>query len=217
MQHDHVLKKLNLYLLTQTTGPGRGLLEKIFATMLLHLVIPFKLIFSMTMLWKRWILTFWPQQRGQEGVCWQHIGYHAAAFGNSLLLLYATWPCSEKVKFWTNNLIPSVREASVGKKFATMLLHLVIHFNLIRKMTMFWKIWPIDPIPRYGVGAGGGGAAGKVFTSMLLHLWCSLIWYATWPCSGKAEVWPAGPFHRVEEGGLRAKNCYHVAAFVKYF
>ena len=54
MQHDHVLKTLNFDLLTPFTwlgvgGWGKGSLDKVFATLLLHFVIPFKLICNMTM------------------------------------------------------------------------------------------------------------------------------------------------------------------------
>ena len=56
MQHGIVLKKLNLYLLTPRVREGRrggggggGSASKIFATMLLHFVIPINLICNMTM------------------------------------------------------------------------------------------------------------------------------------------------------------------------
>ena len=52
MLHDHVLKKLNYDFLTPRAKGGRGGLlsaGKIFATMLLHCVIPFSLICNMTM------------------------------------------------------------------------------------------------------------------------------------------------------------------------
>ena len=60
MQHDHVLKKLNFDLLTRSGASvcvcmcvcvcgGGGSADKIFATMLLHFVIPFNLICNMTM------------------------------------------------------------------------------------------------------------------------------------------------------------------------
>ena len=52
MQHDHVLKKLNFDLLTPYPGSGRGgrHLGQIFTALLLHFLIPFKLIFNVTML-----------------------------------------------------------------------------------------------------------------------------------------------------------------------
>ena len=56
MQHEHVLKKLNFDLLTRSgasvcvcVGGGGGSADKLFATMLLHFVIPFNLICNMTM------------------------------------------------------------------------------------------------------------------------------------------------------------------------
>ena len=47
MQHDHVLKKLNFDFLTPSptvVGGGEGSVGKIFATMLLHFLIPFNLV-----------------------------------------------------------------------------------------------------------------------------------------------------------------------------
>ena len=53
MLHDHVLKKLSFDLLTLGVRGGRGgggeSAGKIFATILLHFVIPFNLICNMTM------------------------------------------------------------------------------------------------------------------------------------------------------------------------
>ena len=54
MQHDHVLKKLNFDLLARSGASvcvcvGGGSADKIFATMLLHFVIPFNLVCNMTM------------------------------------------------------------------------------------------------------------------------------------------------------------------------
>ena len=64
MQHDHVLKKLNFELLTPSPGLGgggggggggigvrghAGYAGKIFASMLLHFMIPFNWICKMTM------------------------------------------------------------------------------------------------------------------------------------------------------------------------
>ena len=51
---------------------------------------------------------------------------------------------------------------------------------------------------------GGGGSAGKIFATMLLHLWFSLIWYATWPCPAKVVFWPIAPIPRV--GGICGQN-----------
>ena len=50
MQHDIVLKKLNFDLLTTRVRKGGGVpAGKIFATLLLHFVIPINLICSLTM------------------------------------------------------------------------------------------------------------------------------------------------------------------------
>ena len=53
MQHDHALKRLNFDLLTWSGAYVcvcvGGAADKIFATMLLHFVIPFNLICNMTM------------------------------------------------------------------------------------------------------------------------------------------------------------------------
>ena len=51
MQHDHVLKKLNFDLLTPYPGSGEGvgISWQIFAALLLHFLIPCKLIFNVTM------------------------------------------------------------------------------------------------------------------------------------------------------------------------
>ena len=51
MQHDHVLKKLNFDLLAPRVrgGGGGGYAGEIFATMLLHFVIPINLICNMPM------------------------------------------------------------------------------------------------------------------------------------------------------------------------
>ena len=49
MQHEHVLKKLNVDLLNLRSGGGGGSAGKIIATMLLYFLIPFNLICNMTM------------------------------------------------------------------------------------------------------------------------------------------------------------------------
>ena len=49
MQHDIVMKKLYFDLLTPRMRGEGGSAGKIFATILLHFVIPFNLIFNMTM------------------------------------------------------------------------------------------------------------------------------------------------------------------------
>ena len=48
-------------------GGGRGSAGKIFATILLHFVIPFNLKCNMTISWKSWIFIFWPHPLGPLG------------------------------------------------------------------------------------------------------------------------------------------------------
>ena len=75
--------------------------------------------------------------------------------------------------------------------------------------------WPTDPIPR--VGGGGSVSASKIFATMLVHSWFSLIWYVTWPCSEKVNFDLFDPIHRIGGvgGGVYGQNiCYHFSAFV---
>ena len=139
------------------------------------------------------------------------------------LIWYATWPCLI--------LTPTVGSGrDLRAKYLLPLLHLVIPFNLICNMAMFWKSSILTYWPQgrgwgvcrqnicYHVAAfvilfnlvcnmtmfwnnwiltywphpqgRGGGSEGKIFATMLLHLWNSLIWYAAWPDSEKVEFWP---------------------------
>ena len=74
MQPGHILKKLNLDLLTPTLGSGggggQGSASKIFATILLHFKISFKLKYFDPIL----------VSGGGGGVCSQNICYHVTAF-----------------------------------------------------------------------------------------------------------------------------------------
>ena len=124
---------------------GGGSADKIFATMLLHFVIPFNLVCNMTIFWKSWILTYGPIPMVLgEGVCGQNIFYNVAVF--------------------------------------------VILFNLICTVTIFWKKLNLNLLTP---SLASGMTAGKIFATMLLHLWLSLIWYITWPCSEKVDLWPS--------------------------
>ena len=97
-----------------------------------------------------------------------------------------------------------------------------IPFSLYFDISMLWNSWILtywtDPIPRV---RGGEGAAGKIFTTMLLHSWFPLNWYATWPCSEKVVFGLFDPlgWRRGGGGGGRGRDCvqnicYYVAAFV---
>ena len=88
------------------------------------------------------------------------------------------------LKKLTFDLLTGAWGGSADKKFATMLLHLVIPFNLICSMTIFWKSW-ILTYCSHPWGCRGRGSPGKILATMLLHSWFSLIWYAPWPYSEK--------------------------------
>ena len=80
------------------------------------------------------------------------------------------------------------------------------------------------------VRGGGRGFPAKLFSTMLLHLWFHLIWYATWPCSKNWILTDWSHHLSPPRGfgiGFRSKitfdmfhiyctsvcSCYHVAAF----
>ena len=142
--------------------------------MLLHLVIPFKLICNMTCS-KKLILTYWPHR--VHGVWGQNICYNVAAF--------------------------------------------VILFNLISNMTMYWKktdLLPTDPIHRVGGvggGGGGGGSSDKIFATMLLHSWFSLILICDMTMFWKSWISTYWLFPGSGQVGrhLRANICCLAAAF----
>ena len=110
------------------------------------------------------------------------------------LIWYATWPCSEKVEFRPIDPIPRWVGVSVRKIFAIMLLQ--AWFSLICNMTCSEKVefWPFDPIPKPKITFDMFHICSTVSLSvplsidpiprmggatMLLHLWFSLVWYAT--------------------------------------
>ena len=74
------------------TIPRGGTAAKIFATVLLHFVISFIWYATMTMFWKRLILTYWSHPKGRGR------GAAVKIFGTMLthswlqLIWYATWP-----------------------------------------------------------------------------------------------------------------------------
>ena len=145
-----------------------GSAGKIYATMLLHFVIPIDFICYMTMFWKSWIMTFWTHPLGSwvMGFCGKDICYHIAAF-----------------------LLP---------------------FNLICNMTLFWINCTLASWPLW---SEGGGSAGQISATMLLHLWIPLIWYATWPYSEKVEVWP----HPVSVGACMQAKCLLPCCCISWF
>ena len=186
MQHDHVLKKLTFYLLTPS--PGSGLQANICYHVATFLDSN-KFDMQHDIVLKSWTLTFWPQV---GGICRQNICYQVATFLDSLIIWYATWPCSEIVEwvrgmgggvcskiswfplmwyatwpcFEKVDILPTdriPRVRSAAKIFATMLLHFMIPINLTCNMTMFWDSGTSQ---RYGGGGGGGGSAAKFRDSL---------------------------------------------------
>ena len=125
------------------------------------LVIPFYLICNMTRFWKSWILTFYPTRPTVEYA--DKIFATMLLHSSFLLIWYAIWPCSEKLKFGPPPRVSGGGGGgggSAGKIFATMLLHASFPLNLICNISIFWKSWILTPIPR--VRGGGGGGGGRV-------------------------------------------------------
>ena len=64
------------------------------------------------------------------------------------------------------------------------------------------------------------------FLRASVKLWFNLIWYSTWPCSGKVEIWPIDPIPCVYVwvgggggGGLQAKyllTCYCICNSLEF-
>ena len=128
------------------------------------------------------------QTTGSEGMASavKTFCYHIAAFVilfNMICNMAMFW------KSWILTYWPHPQGGwSAGKIFATMWLHLMIPFNLICNMTIFWKV--ILSFWSNRQGRVGRGSVVKIFATMLLHSWISLIWYATWPWSEKDKFWP---------------------------
>ena len=116
------------------------------------------------------------------------------------LIWYATWPCSDKGEFWPTD--PILRVRGLGVCAQNIWCHVaafVIFFNLICNMSMFLKKCFDLLTPSLGWGRGSGSAS-KIFATMFVHSWFSLIWYITWLCSEKIELWPTDPIHRTGRG-----------------
>ena len=90
-----------------------------------------------------------------------------------------------------------------------------IIYNLICNMTVFWKSW-VMTYWHHPQGEGGGGAVGKIFATMLLHSWFSLIWYATWLCSEKVEIWTFEPTPKSIQGVRHRPSIKNHVWYVSY-
>ena len=121
---------------------------------------------------------------GSVGVWRQNICFHTAAFRDSLQLDMQHDHVLKKLKF--DILTPSPGSVREGVGFcgqniyyhcaAFVILYLICNRPCSEKV----EFWPFDPIPRVRRLWGGGGSAGKIFATILLHSWFSLIWYALW-------------------------------------
>ena len=187
MQHDDVLKKSFLPSdpILRVGGRGVGVSGQNICYHVAAFLFLFHLICNMTMLWKGLLLIPTAGWGGGGGICRQNICYHIAAF---VILYYLICNMTMFWKGWILTYWPPTQVGGGGGGGRGVcrqkLLHFVIPFYLISNRTMFWKSWSFDPIARVGRGERGG-SAGKIFATMLLHPWFSLIWYATRPCSEK--------------------------------
>ena len=139
MQHDHVLKKLNLDLLTPPPGSRWGCrgrsADKIYATMLLHSRFP--LIWYATWHWsERFNFDLLTPRVGGLGSESKIFNTELLHLWFSFLICYATWPCSEKVEF--DLLIPSPGswEGGCSQNIWDHVDAFLTPINLICNMTM---------------------------------------------------------------------------------
>ena len=80
---------------------------------------------------------------------------------------------SEKVEFWPTDPILRVGGGGLGgQNICYHVAALVILFNLICNMTLFWKSWILSYLPH---PQGRGWSAGKIFVTMLLHAFVILF------------------------------------------
>ena len=137
----------------------------------------------MIMFWKNWILTFWSHPLSPPRGSGTGLGS----------IWFATWPCSEKIKFWHFDPTP--------KSFATMLLH--SRFPLICNMTMFWINWILTCWGEVGLWA------------KYLLLYCCICNSLKFDMQHdhvlpklNLTFWPTGS----GRGGCGQNICYHITA-----
>ena len=178
MQHDNVLKKLNLNLLTPWALGGTG--GEIFATMWLHLW--FHLIWYA--LWSCFekvnfdILTPPPRvrldRRGSAGKIFATTFLHSWSY----LIWYEIWPCSEKVEFlpFDPRVIGWGWAGLHGQNICYHVAAFMFPFILICNMIMFQKSWILTfwPHPLGPPRGSGTGLRSKIAFDMFL-IYCNSV------------------------------------------
>ena len=161
MQGDYNLKKFHFNLKSPPPGLGGGDFEQNICYHVAAFLIPFHLIFNMTMVWKSWILTPGSEGRGE--------GFLQVFFATMLLhswfplIWYATWPCSEKAEFRPFDPQGWGKRASAGKIFECYLTN--------KRQKTDWKEFPFccrDHAQGVGVGDAGGWG-GQKFSVGICH------------------------------------------------
>ena len=192
MQHGQILKKLSFDPNPLIRGWGSG--RVLNAKHLLPFCDSFNWICNMTRFWKSWSLTYWSHSQGGGvgAACGQNIYYHVPAFVMlfslkcNMTILWKSW----SLTYWP---YPQGRGGgSAGKNICYHVGAFVILFNLICNMTLFWKSWIFTYWFHPQGREMGRGVWVKTFATMLLHLWYSLIRYATWLYSEKLNFDPSG-------------------------
>ena len=188
---------------------GRGRAKYLPTCCVAAFVILYNLICSIAMFSKSWFTDPIPVGGGKGGalraIMWLHSLFS--------LNCYVTWPCSEKVEFWPFDPIPRDTGRGVcGQHICYNDAAYLIPFNLMCNMAMFWKSWILTHWPHPQCQGGGGrGVFVQDIATMLVLLWFSLIWYASWPCSENFEFLPFDP--RGWDTGLRSKitfDMFHI-------
>ena len=119
----------------------------------------FNLICNMTMIWKSWILTFWPYPQGRG------VGGPFNLICNMTMIwkswISTFWPHPQgrgQVKVW-------------GLNICYHIAAFVIPFNLISNMTIFWQSWILTFWPP------GSGWWGVCRQNNCYHVAAHVIWY----------------------------------------
>ena len=131
------------------------------------------LMWSISMFWKSWILTFWGERGGAAGKIFATLLLHS----RFPLIWYATWLCSAKVKF--DLLTLGEGGGGWGQNNCYHVTAFVIAFNFICNMTMFWKslILPLTPPPKSSQGSDTGLRSKVRFDMFLIYCTSVCICY----------------------------------------